>query len=154
MKYVSFRKGCVICHLLRRDRICDSLWCEHIQMRMCWEKKLNQDEDFMNCEVACKAEPLVILSFPAKWLPACRDGISLSHPILAEESQERGVCLTKGRKEEEKEKKKEGAEEKGKRNANNAECSRPKDKKPDNKVKYHDYFFRLFIQHWKFSNFA
>ena len=154
MKYVSFRKGCVICHFLRRDRICDSLWCEHIQMRMCWEKKLNQDEDFMNCEVAFKAEPLVILSFPAKWLPACRDGISLSHPILAEESQKRGVCLTKRREEEEKEKKKKGAEEKGKRNANNAECPRPKDKKPDNKVKYHAYFFRLFIQHWKFSNFA
>ena len=135
------------------QEIWDLLWCEHVQMRVCWER-LNQDEDFMNCEVACMEEPLVIPIFPEKWLPACRDGFWLSHPILAEESQKRGVCLTKRREEEEKEKKKKGSEEKGERNANNAECSRPKDKKPDNKVKYYDNFFRLFIQHWKFINFA
>ena len=58
----------------------------------------------------------------------------ISDQILAEKNKERRVYVTKRRQEEEKEKTKKGAEEKGKRHSHN---ERPKDKKPNNKMKHH-----------------
>ena len=58
----------------------------------------------------------------------------ISDQILAEKNKERGVYVSKRRQEEEKEKTEKGAEEKGERHSHN---ERPKDKKPNNKVKEH-----------------